>query len=107
MIEQRTLANFEKKNGSVITVYSNKLVLGMLIFIKGGKPEKNRRNIGESQLHVQTQLTYGAQSGNRTREKSALAATSPKLPFKFKLNGLEQTNRQNFTEGFKLFAPVE
>jgi hypothetical protein len=40
----------------------------MLIFAKGGKPEKNPRSKGENQQ--QTQLAYDAESGNRTRGHS-------------------------------------
>jgi hypothetical protein len=43
----------------------------MLIFAEGGKPEnpeKNSRGKGENQQ--QTQLTYDAESGNRTRDHS-------------------------------------
>ena len=44
-------------------------ILGMLVFVEGGKPEnpeKNPRNKGENQQ--QTQPTYDAGSGNRTRD---------------------------------------
>ena len=54
--------------GLLSTVSSSNWNLEMLIFVKGGKPEypeKNPRSRDENQQ--QTQPTYDAETGNRTR----------------------------------------
>ena len=53
----------------VVLEFPIELEFGVLVFEEGGKPEnpeKNPRNKGENQQ--QTQYTYDAGSGNRTRD---------------------------------------
>ena len=57
------------RSGSSSTVSRSNWNLEVLIFVEGGKPdnpEKKPRSKGENQQ--QTQPTYDARSGNRTRD---------------------------------------